>query len=67
MDPDSNLEEQLRLSSELIDADNTDPDVALPKAARLAELVFALNEWLVRGGFPPKSWQGARGGSLVNG
>lgn len=60
MDPNANLKEQLELADSLICADNTDPDVALPKAARLAELVIALDGWLSNGGFLPKSWQHTR-------
>jgi hypothetical protein len=54
MDPNANLEEQLRLANDLVTAENTDPEEALPKAERLAELVIALNEWRGKGGVLPK-------------
>jgi hypothetical protein len=67
MDPNANLKEQLELAEALVCAENVDPDVALPKAARLAELVIALDGWLSRGGFPPRSWAGGRGRSPLHG
>ena len=62
MDPDANLDEQKRLAKELLvkDADcrcgNIDPE----KAERLAELVLALDEWITKGGFPPKAWKASK-------
>jgi hypothetical protein len=57
MDPNANLQEMLRLAREVtrcldegIEWDNDD-------AARLAELVLALNGWLKGGGFLPSDWQ----------
>jgi hypothetical protein len=49
MDPNSNLEEQLRLAADLVEIGSAD-------AARLAELVLALDEWIRRGGFIPARW-----------
>jgi hypothetical protein len=67
MDPNANLEEQLRLAAEIqaiIDdcddnGDNTpEQDVQLiASGARLAELVIALNEWIQKGGFLPGAWR----------
>ena len=53
MDPNANLEEQLELASKIIAADEKDPD----DAVRLAELVLALDAWITRGNFLPKSWE----------
>jgi hypothetical protein len=50
MDPTANLTEALQLAADLVEGE--DPD-----AARLAELVIALDEWLRRGGFLPVPWQ----------
>jgi len=49
VDPNANLAEQLELARELVDDEN-------PDAARLAELVIALDEWIARGGFLPLRW-----------
>lgn len=51
MDPDANLAEQKRLRA-LRRRQGLGPD----DRQRLAELVQALNEWIQRGGFPPKDW-----------
>lgn len=55
MDPNANLEEQIRLSKLLVELEenNTSSPVA---AARLAELVLALDEWLNKGGCQPLRW-----------
>jgi hypothetical protein len=59
MDPDGNLKESLRLASHIIwavdnerwiESDETD-------AARLAELVISLHEWIASGGFLPARWR----------
>ncbi len=52
MDPDANLEEQLRITKRVLDADGCDADDII----RLAELVDALDGWIVKGGFLPKRW-----------
>lgn len=51
MDPEANLEEQLRLSRRIENDEGTPDD-----ATRLAELVLALNGWLSNGGFLPRKW-----------
>lgn len=52
MDPNANLQEQLRLSQEILDGKHVEEN-----AERLAELVQALNGWIKRGGFLPQDWQ----------
>ena len=54
MDPNANLEEQLRLAKEIDEALLS--DVVL-KAYRLAELVLALHEWISKGGCLPDKWR----------
>lgn len=61
MDPDANLERQLELAQEIVDArDAEDPDAehlgALADA--LAEHVLALHDWIASGGFLPQAWRG---------
>ena len=56
MDPDENLTEQLEIANR-IDNYNGNPLDALEDAERLAELVLALNEYLYKGGYLPKTWQ----------
>lgn len=51
MDPNANLEEQLRLAGRMLTDGPHDQD-----ALRLCELVEALNEWIERGGFLPARW-----------
>lgn len=52
MDPDANLEEQLRIAERI----TNDLGIDYADADRLAELVLALNEWIKGGGFLPKQW-----------
>ena len=52
MDPNANLKEQLEIAARLIESDDSDDR----EGARLGELVIALNEWIVRGGFVPSTW-----------
>lgn len=52
MDPDANIKEQLDLAERLVEGRGSADD-----AARLAELVLALNGWLTRGGFYPAPWR----------
>jgi hypothetical protein len=71
MDPDANLKEQLELVQAINEArDEYDRDgdtwgsgddkewneQQAERALRLAELVQALNEWILNGGFLPKPW-----------
>lgn len=72
MDPDANLDEQLRLTKEIqeiLDAcaeeggypPSTEGKRALAQqAGRLAELVEALNNWIKGGGFLPATWNRGR-------
>lgn len=57
MDPDQNLKDQLRLAARIIAASDKQRKPSPEDAYRLAELVEALNEWICKGGFPPKAWQ----------
>lgn len=53
MDPNANLLEQRRIAARLLrGADSHTMD----DAARLAELVAAMDEWLVAGGVLPEAW-----------
>jgi len=56
MDPDANLEEQLRIVKRILEADGCDAD----DIVRLAELVDALDGWIVKGGFLPRRWADAQ-------
>ena len=53
MDPKANLEEQKRLAATIIQNLNDGCDVSEYDAARLAELVIALDEWISNGGCSP--------------
>ncbi len=55
MDPNANLQEQLRIVKRLLHESTIadDPEVL---GVRLAELVEALDEWIRMGGAFPKSW-----------
>lgn len=54
MDPDANWEEAVALGKTLLEPEpDTDRE---EEAMRLAELVVALDEWLRKGGFPPKAF-----------
>jgi hypothetical protein len=52
VDPDKNLEEQLRLAKELIE----DPS-DLDSAYQLADLVRSLDTWIKMGGSLPRVWE----------
>ena len=57
MDPDENLKQQLELAGAILHLYHQDSGYdATDDAVRLAELVQALNDWIVRGGFPPDAW-----------
>ncbi len=55
MDPTANLKEQLELAKSFANGKEHDTD----DAARLAELVLALHQWMVRGGALPAQWYSA--------
>ena len=56
MDPDPTLDELLDLIGPLLDPGHADPEPA--PVSRIAELVDALDGWLLTGGFPPRRWAG---------
>lgn len=55
MDPNANLEEMLKLAKRLLEEEDTRSIVH--DSNRLSELVLAMDEWMSRGGFPPKKWE----------
>ena len=60
MDPTANKDEQLRIAAgilELYEDESPNFGEIADLAARLAELVQALDEWLSKGGFLPKEWE----------
>jgi hypothetical protein len=58
VDPEANLQEQLELSKKMLSdyREETGNGIDQDDAARLAELVTELNDWIKKGGFLPKSW-----------
>lgn len=63
MDPDSALARITELASRIIDGgpERLEWSALLAASEELAESVVALDEWLRRGGFPPKAWSNSRG------
>lgn len=61
MDPDENLEEQLELAESILESVDEEEDPDPDDAVRLAELVVALNDWLVMSGALPRRWKRAKG------
>jgi hypothetical protein len=61
MDPTECLREILELAHEILQNDD-DPVETFTghEPVRLAELVEALNDWILKGGFLPESWQDKR-------
>lgn len=57
MDPNANLEEQLRLAESILNEEAVDTDDLIRDSQRLAELVQALDEWINNGGFLPTAWR----------
>ena len=58
MDPTANLNEQRQIAALLLKIHVfMDPDEAVDLGNRLAKLVEALDGWISRGGFLPKSWK----------
>lgn len=55
MDPEKNLEQQVNMAATILRLVDGDLDVTV-EAARLAELVLAMNDWISRGGVIPKRW-----------
>jgi hypothetical protein len=62
MDPNANLKEQRELTQRIMRAfdEANSNGIDQEDANRLAELVQALDEWLVKGGFLPESWRTTR-------
>lgn len=52
MDPNANLTEQLELAKRLLEDHRT----LAADAERLAELVLALNGWIIKSGCLPAAW-----------
>lgn len=65
MDPDANLEEQLRLVARINGYRDQDEIPEEDDVWRLAELVEALNEWILRGGALPTKWYQAQLGKIL--
>lgn len=57
MDPDANLEEQRELLKKMRDWDGKFGQDLIEWGQRLADLVEALDDWMSKGGFPPKAWK----------
>src|SRR5256885_15364981 len=60
MDPTANLLEQLAIAGHVRDCDAARADLCRQCIAginRLAELVWALDEWVRHGGFLPEAWR----------
>jgi hypothetical protein len=60
VDPDANLIEQRQIAARIIEATDNERPVSAADAARLAELVRALHEWIATGGFLPAPWERGR-------
>ena len=61
MDPDANIEEQLRIVASLtknFDGRTMSGDQLSADVIRLCDLVDSLDEWIVNGGFLPARWRG---------
>jgi hypothetical protein len=56
MDPNANLDQQLRLATQMIEDGESGMGIELIDADRLAELVLALDEWIMKGGALPSRW-----------
>ncbi len=59
MDPTENLKEQLAIARGILSGYFVSGDLETD-ADRLAELVYALDTWICKGGFLPKQWEGKR-------
>ena len=60
MDPNANLEEQLRIAKwfrkQEDDGNDVPRHIVEAQMSRLSELVVALDEWVSSGGFLPDKW-----------
>lgn len=59
MDPQSNPEEQIRISRRLLAVIDGEQAIDEGDVDRLASLVLALAQWRANGGFDPPDWPGA--------
>lgn len=58
MDPDACWEEAVKLAKDLeVQKEDVDITDRLDDGERLAQLVSSLDEWMKKGGFPPKVFQ----------
>jgi hypothetical protein len=57
MDPNANLAEQRTLVARILETFEYTGKVNAEDAARLAELVQALDDWIMHEGFLPDAWQ----------
>jgi hypothetical protein len=57
VDPTANLKEQREISARILYAEDNTPESIMNDAARLAELVDALDTWIAGGGFLPMRWK----------
>lgn len=57
MDPDENLKEQRQLAARLLWQQENDQPIDEDDVLRLSELVIALDNWIMAGGFLPKEWR----------
>lgn len=57
LDPDKNLEQQKDIAQRMVEGKMATPEDFETDSIRLAELVLALDEWMSKGGFPPKAWK----------
>lgn len=56
MDPSENLSQQIYLATEIKVRANRGAPIDEHDVMRLADLVIALDEWILKGGFLPKVW-----------
>lgn len=57
MDPDANLEEQLRISSRVQYQLENDKEPSQTDLIRLTELVISLDDWIRNGRLLPTAWR----------
>lgn len=65
MDPNVVRDRVVKLAERLVDAEpaHLEWQNLFSSAAELADAVLALDEWLQKGGFLPRGWQGTRKGA----
>ena len=57
MDPNANLRDMRAEASAILESLDSNCPIDPDDAAHLAELVQALDAWILRGGFLPADWQ----------